>query len=63
MVDAAQFNLPYDNVSIIQGDNFNLPFKNNTFDQIVSLLSIWDISEIHRVLNPAGSILIRASRL
>src|ERR1700679_1088977 len=49
MVTAARRTLFFENVSVIQGSNLNLPFKDETFDHIISLLSIWTISEIHRV--------------
>ncbi len=58
MVEAARKILPFNNVKVIQGDNYKLPFENHSFDVVVSFLSFWDIKEIHRVLNPGGFILL-----
>ncbi|MBN9287590.1 MAG: hypothetical protein BGO43_04105 [Gammaproteobacteria bacterium 39-13] len=58
MLNSASKNLYFNNISLIQGDNFNLPFKDNAFDVVVSMLSIWDPKEIHRVLTKDGFVLI-----
>lgn len=58
MLLAAKNSLNSENTSFIQGNNFNLPFRKNSFDTVTSFLSLWDASEIHRVLKTNGSILL-----
>lgn len=58
MVAAAKRNLPFENIDIIKGDNFNLPFPDNYFDVVISFLAPCSFKEIHRVLKKDGYILI-----
>jgi SAM-dependent methyltransferase len=58
MVNAARRNLPFDNIEIIQANNFELPFPDNYFDVVVSFLAPCEFSEIHRVVKKDGYILL-----
>lgn len=58
MILAAKKNFEFKNSFVIQGDNFNLPFKSNSFGLILSFLSRWSPAEIARVIKPNGEVLI-----
>ncbi|MFO1259413.1 MAG: methyltransferase domain-containing protein [Gammaproteobacteria bacterium] len=58
MVAAAKRNLFKENMFLIQGNNYSLPFQRNTFDAVACMLSLWDPKEIHRVLKKDGFVLI-----
>jgi SAM-dependent methyltransferase len=58
MVNAARHNFQHENMFAIQGSNYALPFRSNSFDVVTCMLSFWDPGEIRRVLNPNGLVLI-----
>lgn len=42
------------NIRIIEGDCYNIPFADNSFDVVTCNLAPWDIEELYRVLKPGG---------
>lgn len=58
MILAAKKNLDFKNAFAIQGNNFKLPFKTNSFNIVLSFLSLWSPAEIARVIKPDGEIFI-----
>ena len=58
MLTAAKKNLPFKNSFILQGTNFNLPFRDNSFNFVLSFLSHWSPAEIARVIKSNGEVFI-----
>lgn len=58
MILAAKKNFECKNSFAIQGNNFKLPFKNDSFNLVISFLSRWSPAEIARVIKLDGEVLI-----
>lgn len=58
MIMAAKRNINLKKFLPLQGDNLTLPFKNDSFDYVLSFLSHWSPEEIARVIKPNGEVFI-----
>lgn len=51
----------FKNVTIGIGDNFYLPFRENTFDIVSSFMTKYSISEVYRVMKSGGRFIIETA--
>src|SRR5579871_1675972 len=61
LLQIAQTNLRANNTAnchIVEGLSQAIPFKTNTFDTAVAILSWWDVKEVYRILQPHGIFII-----